>query len=299
MSSSKNTRFGLIDGWFHEKDDMWPGQQFCLQVDKVLLDINSKYQHIEVFESKTYGRVLVLDGVLQLTERDECSYQEMISHVPLFALKKAAQRVLIIGGGDGAVLSQVLQHKSVKEVTLCDIDGGVIEAARTFFPRFSKAFSDDRSTVCVMDGAKFLQQCVDEKRKFDAVIVDSSDPDGPASTLFGENFYKTIAQCLSEDGVLCAQGECFWLHLELIQPMLKMAKKYFKTVQYASTSVPTYPCGQIGFFICAPSLTSCATPARQPTTETLIDPDAIKFYTPEMHTASFVLPKFVKQKLEK
>lgn len=117
----------MENGWFFEKNQQWPGQAFGLEVDDVLVDKKTKFQHLTVFDSKTWGRVLTLDGVIQLTERDECSYQEMLAHIPLFSSDEAPETVLIVGGGDGGVLREVCRHRSVKRVVMCEIDEGVIE----------------------------------------------------------------------------------------------------------------------------------------------------------------------------
>ena len=125
LTFSDSAKDLIKDGWFSEKEAMWPGQRFCIEVDEVLANGKSDFQDILVFKSKTYGTVLVLDGVIQLTERDEHSYQEMIAHLPLFA-NKNPKKVLIIGGGDGGVLREVAKHSSVTEIHMCEIDRQVI-----------------------------------------------------------------------------------------------------------------------------------------------------------------------------
>lgn len=171
----------IKDGWFHEfNEKMWPGEAHSLQIEKVLYSEKSKFQDILVFKSKTYGNVLVLDGVIQITERDEFSYQEMIANLPLFS-HKDPKNVLVIGGGDGGVVREVARHTSVQKITLCEIDKMVVDTARKFFPEISSTLvNDKRVTVVYEDGATFLQK---HENEFDVIIVDSSDPVGKFTSL--------------------------------------------------------------------------------------------------------------------
>ena len=139
-SSSQDTL--IVDGWFGESETMWPGQRFSIQVEEVLLNGRSEFQDILVFKSKTYGTVLVLDGVIQVTERDEFSYQEMITHLPLFAHKNP-KKVLIIGGGDGGVLREVAKHPGVTEIHMCEIDRQVRKLSLTSLEKYLRQYSDD------------------------------------------------------------------------------------------------------------------------------------------------------------
>merc|ERR1719215_1875815 len=157
-----------------------------------------------VFDSTDWGRVLVLDGVIQLTERDESSYQEMMAHLPLFAHTEPKQ-VLVVGGGDGGVVREVAKHACVEKVTHCEIDEGVIEAAKKYFPTMAKGFASPKVNVIVGDGVAFVTEAAENS--YDVVIVDSSDPVGPAEGLFSPKFYAAVHRILKPGGVLCAQGE--------------------------------------------------------------------------------------------
>jgi len=276
------------DGWFSESECLWPGQRMSIQVEKVLLHERSDFQDVLVFQSKTYGKVLVLDGVIQLTERDEFAYQEMITHVPLMAHPNP-QRVLIIGGGDGGVLREVCKYDSVTEIFQCEIDPFVVKVAKQYFgDTLATSFDDPRVTLLHADGAKFLEE---SGKCFDVIIVDSSDPVGPAEALFESSFFKKARNALNpENGILCTQGECVWLHLKIINDVMKDCRELFPVVNYAYTTIPTYPSGQIGFVISSRSEHGIVSrPSRAPIAKIL---DSCRYYTPETHRAAFVLPKF-------
>ncbi|KAK7084823.1 hypothetical protein SK128_003815 [Halocaridina rubra] len=161
-----------LQGWYTERSPMWPGQAFSLQVKKVLLEKKSEFQHIQIFESTNYGKVLVLDGAIQCTERDECSYQEMITFLPLNS-HPSPKKVLIIGGGDGGVAREVAKHPAVEEIVQCEIDVKVIESCKDLIPSLGCGFNSPKLTLHTGDGAKFLEE-TDEK--FDVIITDASDP---------------------------------------------------------------------------------------------------------------------------
>ena len=278
----------IIDGWFHERGVMWPGQAMSLKVAKVLYHGRSKYQDVLVFESTHHGNVLVLDGVIQVTERDEHAYQEMIAHLPLYAHPNP-KKVLVIGGGDGGVLREVARHPSVEEIVICELDQDVIDVSKKYLPSLAKGYDDPRVTVKIMDGAKFMDENQDS---FDVIITDSSDPIGPASVLFETPFYNAMHGSLREGGIVCTQGECMWLHVDLIRPLVQSISKTFDSVEYAYTTIPTYPSGQIGFIIATKKRGSCREAARVPDEEVQ---KQLRYYTPDIHKASFVLPAFAER----
>ena len=241
-----------MNGWFSEiSDEMWPGQAMSLKMTEVLFKGKSDFQDVMVFQSQTYGKVLILDGVIQCTERDEFSYQEMIAHLPLCSINDAPKKVLVVGGGDGGVLREIVRHPTVERLDIAEIDGMVIDVSKKFFPGMSCGFDDPRVNVNVCDGIKFVGDA--EEGSYDAIIVDSSDPVGPASVLFEKPFFEKIYRALKPCGVLCTQGECIWLHAELIKDVLEMCKGIFVggSVQYGYCSIPTYPSWQIGFVMCS------------------------------------------------
>ncbi|XP_065002824.1 spermine synthase-like isoform X6 [Musa acuminata AAA Group] len=176
----------VVSGWFSnsslsDKDGkfmyfnnpMWPGEAHSLKVEKILYQGKSEFQEILVFQSSMYGKVLVLDGIVQLTERDECAYQEMIAHLPLCSIP-SPKTVLVIGGGDGGVLREIARHSSVEHIDICEIDKMVIDVCKQFFPDLSVGFDDPRVRLHVADGIKFLRDA--PEAMYDVIIVDSSDP---------------------------------------------------------------------------------------------------------------------------
>ena len=279
----------IRDGWFHETNSQWPGQAMSLQVQRILHVERSKFQDVLVFESTTYGNVLVLDGVIQCTERDEFSYQEMIAHLPL-ASHPNPERVLVIGGGDGGVLREVCKHPSVKEAILCDIDEAVPRVSKQYLPHMATGLSHPKSTVIIGDGFAFLQ---DPKNKgaFDVIITDSSDPVGPAEALFQKPYFQLLKEALKPGGHISTQAECLWVHLALIGDLRRSTKELFPVADYAFTTIPTYPSGQIGFVVCSLEPTRNV---REPVHQV---PDC-RYYNADVHRAAFVVPEFARRVIE-
>jgi len=277
-----------------EKNQQWPGQANSLEVKEVLSHCRSDFQDVLVFESTTWGKVLVLDGVIQLTERDEMSYQEMLAHIPMFS-HPDPKSVLIVGGGDGGMLREVVKHTGVEHVKMCEIDGKVIEASKEYFPKQSTGFADPRADLLIGDGLAFARAAADET--YDVIIVDSSDPVGPADGLFSKDFYANAHRILKPNGILATQGECLWVNGEFIEILLKENLAPFASAEYASIQVPTYPSGQIGCCIgrkagATSTLPSCREPAR----EVPADMD-LRYYSKDMHQAAFALPAFMAKRL--
>ena len=271
---------------------MWPGQGQSLSCDEVLFNGKSEFQHLTIFENKQgpWGTVMALDGAIQLTDKDEFVYHEMMAHVPLFSHPNP-KTVCIIGGGDGGVMREVLRHESVESCVLCDIDGLVIEQAKVHFPEVASSFAHPKATTIVGDGAAFLR---DKTEAFDVIIVDSSDPEGPASVLFGEAFYTDVKRALKPGGIVCSQGESIWLHKDLIEKMmtfLRTGSVAFPSVLYGLIHVPTYPCGSIGCLISSKDGTpdDVLMPKREPSATTL---PQLKYYDANVHRAAFTLPRF-------
>ncbi|CAL0314056.1 unnamed protein product [Lupinus luteus] len=296
VSNDPNGISAVIPGWFSEISPMWPGEAHSLKVEKILFQGKSDYQNVMVFQSSTYGKVLVLDGVIQLTERDECAYQEMITHLPLCSIPNP-KKVLVIGGGDGGVLREVARHSSVEKIDICEIDKMVIDVSKQFFPDIAVGYEDKRVTLHVGDGVAFLKAV--PEGTYDAVIVDSSDPIGPAQELFEKPFFESIARALRPGGVVCTQAESIWLHMHIIEDIVANCRQIFKgSVNYAWTTVPTYPSGMIGFMVC--STEGPAVDFKHPINpidenDTQHSARPLKFYNSELHTAAFCLPSFAKK----
>jgi len=283
----------IKNGWFVEASDMWPGQAMSLKVNQILHHEKSQYQDVLVFESSDYGTVLVLDNVIQCTERDEFSYQEMITHLAMNSHPNP-KKVLVIGGGDGGVLREVVKHDTVEEAILCDIDEAVIRVSKKYLPSMSIGFQHPAVKVHIGDGFKFLE---DRKNEFDVIITDSSDPEGPAESLFQKPYFELLNGALREGGVITTQAENQWLHIALISKLKKSCQEVFPVVEYAYTTIPTYPSGQIGFMIC------CKDPDRnvkEPLRSWSQEEEErlCRYYNKDIHRASFVLPNFARKALQ-
>ncbi|PWY81164.1 spermine synthase [Aspergillus eucalypticola CBS 122712] len=283
----------IKDGWFSEQSGMWPGQAMNLKVNQILHHEKSKYQDVLVFESSDYGTVLVLDNVIQCTERDEFSYQEMITHLAMNSHPNP-KKVLVIGGGDGGVLREVVKHETVEEATLCDIDEAVIRVSKKYLPGMSIGFQHPNVKVHVGDGFQFLKE---RQNEFDVIITDSSDPEGPAESLFQKPYFELLRDALREGGVITTQAENQWLHLSLITDLKKSCKEVFPVAEYAYTTIPTYPSGQIGFMVCCKDATrNVKEPVRSWTREE--EEKLCRYYNQDIHRASFVLPNFARKALD-
>ena len=298
----------IVNGWLEEKNVLWPGQRFSLQLKggagaKLLHEEHSDYQHLQVFDSETYGRVLVLDGAIQLTERDEFAYQEMIVHLPMFAHPRP-ERVLIVGGGDGGVLREVLRHASVTRAVMCEIDRKVCEVGKRFFENTlsvefanpasdvqSERTKDPRAELHYEDASLYMAK---HQNEFDVIIVDSSDPVGPAEALYSSKFYSDMHAALRPGGIVCTQGECQFLHADLISKVMRDAKALYPVVDYAFSSVPTYPSGQIGYIIAHKGSREVRVPTRAVPAAMAAK---LRYYSSAIHSAAFVLPAFMAAKL--
>ncbi len=292
--SAELTHPTIKDGWFREiSDTMWPGQAMALRVKKILHVEQSKYQDVLVFESTDYGNVLVLDNVIQATERDEFSYQEMITHLAMNSHPNP-KKVLVIGGGDGGVLREVIKHESVEEAVLCDIDEAVIRVSKEYLPEMSASYKHPKVKTHIGDGFKFLD---DYKNTFDVIITDSSDPEGPAESLFQKPYFQLLKEALTEKGVITTQAENIWLHMKIITDLKKACKEVFPVAEYAYTTIPTYPSGQIGFMVCSKDANAnVKTPLRSISEEQ--EAKLYRYYNKAIHSASFVLPTWAAKALE-
>jgi spermidine synthase len=225
----------MPEHWFTEADPFSP-VNYRYAVTRVLHERRSAIQEIKVLEHSFFGRMLVLDDVVQLTERDEFLYHEMLAHVPMHS-HAAPERVLVIGGGDGGTLRECLKHSPVKSATLVDIDPEVSEVSRQFFPRLAVSFADRRSALKPGDGAAFLRET---REKFDVILVDAPDPVGPARTLTTPEFYRSAHAALNEGGVFAMQTESLHFHLEFIQHVQGTLRGIFPQVALYAAPLATY-----------------------------------------------------------
>ncbi|XP_028557178.1 spermidine synthase 1 isoform X3 [Dendrobium catenatum] len=207
-------------------------------------------------------------------------------------------QVLVIGGGDGGVLREVSRYPSVEQINICEIDKMVVDVSKQFFPNLAVGFEDPRVNLHIGDGVAFLKNA--PEGTYDAVIVDSSDPIGPAQELFEKPFFESVARALRPGGVVCTQAESIWLHMHIIEAIVSNCRQVFKgSVNYAWTTVPTYPSGVIGFMLC--STEGPQVDFQHPVHKIDESDDLnkskgpLKFYNPEIHSAAFCLPSFAKR----
>jgi len=272
---------------FFEENSEYP-VKIGVEITKRIESVQSPFMKIDVYETARCGNMLVLDGAIQLTHWDNNAYHEMIAHVPLMTHHNP-KKVLIIGGGDGGTLSEVVKYHTLNDITLCDIDGAVIEISKKHFPEFAAGFTDPRVTVVIQDAAQYIKNF---QNTFDIIIVDASDPDGPASVLYSHAFYQDLYNALTDDGIIVAQAESPFFHTDLIAQWHARNKQLFTYADYYYTLVPTYPSGVIGFTYCAKRYhyTNALRLNRAPLPN-------LRYYTPALHQASFILPAFFAERL--
>ena len=256
MGESKEREIGLVDFdpkkdqtldlWFQDSIEFGHGFSIRIKIKNVLYHARSRYQEIAILETEKLGRMLVIDGITMLTEWDEFAYHEMITHGPLLVHPKPA-KVLIIGGGDGGTVREVLKHPEVEKVHICEIDEEVVKACRKYLPSLASSLDDPRVKILYEDGARFVAE---QSETYDIIIVDSTDPIGPGQILFHENFYKDMKKALSKQGIAVTQCESIFLHQHVIKEVFSFAQKIFPKLGYYYALVPTYPSGVSGFFFC-------------------------------------------------
>ena len=253
------------------------------KVKRVLYEKKSAFQKIEIIENDFYGRVLFLDGLVQTTEKDEFFYHEMLVH-PALACHPRPEKVLIIGGGDGGALREVLRHP-VKKTWLVEIDQEVIKACEKYFPWLDESLSDPRAELAIADGFDFIQRTTE---KFEVIIVDSSDPVGPSAILHARDFYLKLKKILKPDGIIVAQAGSQLLHLQEHRQKARFLRRMFRFARFYFGPVPTYPVGTW----CYNFLSDRIDPL---TVKKLRIPEGLKYYNAKVFAASFAAPVFFEQ----
>ena len=278
------------------EETLHEGIGFCFEIDRLIHETRTEHQHLVIFENRVFGRVMMLDGVTQLTTADEFIYHEMMAHVPLMALPRPRD-VLIIGGGDGGVLREVLRHGSVRRAVLCEIDAQVIELAQRYFPEISDgAFADPRVEIVIMDGTRHVAET---KAAYDAILVDSTDPVGPGAVLFTSAFYAACRKALKPGGVLVTQNGVPFLQAEELAASLGHFRALFADARAYLATTPTYVGGPMAYGWASdnPDLRQVCVADLHARMERLkgFSP---RYYTPEVHKAAFALPAYVKVLVE-
>ena len=272
--------------WFYETlhEDIklgFKGKQICSK--------KTAYQSCKIYETPRFGQMLILDGAIQTTEKDEFIYHEMLTH-PLLLTHPKPEKVLIIGAGDGGILREVLKHR-VKEVTLVEIDEEVINFSKKHLPSLNNgSFNDRRAKVIIGNGAKYIQET---KEKFDIVIIDSPDPIGPAKILFSKGFYKNVFSILNNNGLMIRQTGSTILQLDILKKNHQILKSIFPYITIQIAAIPTYIVGFFSFIIASKSINlqkqSYQTISKRYSNLNL----NTKYYNPDIHFASTKLPNYI------
>jgi len=267
------------------------GFRMTYEVERVIHEARTEHQHLVLFENKFFGKMLMLDGATQITSRDEYVYQEMMSHVPLFAHGRARE-VLIVGGGDCGIAEEVLKHKSVTRLTQVEIDASVVEFAKEHFPEFTEpVFADKRFECVIDDGMKYVTET---NRRYDVIIVDSTDPQGPGAVLFTREFYAGCKRCLNKGGALVTQNGVPFLQADELITSIGHFRALFADAACYIAAVPTYVGG-----LMAMGFASDDRRLRRASVRMLTERYgkagrfATRYWTPDAHVGAFALPRFI------
>ncbi|MFK7694862.1 polyamine aminopropyltransferase [Paenibacillus sp. HJGM_3] len=267
--------------WYTEKQTEHYG--ITAQITETLVREQTQFQDLAIIDTIEFGRMLVLDGMVMTTEKDEWVYHEMVAHPALFTHPNP-KHVLIVGGGDGGVVREVMKHKAVEKAVLVDIDGKVIEYSKKFLPSIAAELDNPRVEVIVNDGFMHIH---DHKNTYDVIMVDSTEPVGPAVELFTRGFYQGIFESLKEDGIFVAQTDNPWFKADLIRTVNRDVREIFPIVRVYCANIPTYPSGLWTFTMGSKKADPLEVDEKQiPELDT-------KYYSPRLHKAAFALPKFV------
>ena len=272
--------------WFTEKHTKNLG--ITLKIKTALFHGKSEYQVIDVLDTFEFGRMLLLDGLVMITERDEFVYHEMITHIPI-CVHPNPSNILVIGGGDGGTIREILRHPEVKRADLVEIDKLVIEKSMEFFPSVSSKLKDPKVNIIIKDGIRYIKE---HRNEYDVIIIDSTDPIGPGEGLFKREFYKSVFDSLKEDGIMVAQTESPFVNENLVANIFKNIKAIFPIVKMYTASIPTYPGGYWSFSFGSKKYD----PIKDFNQKRAADIQAqLKYYNSDIHKASFALPNFVQK----
>lgn len=279
----------MMDLWYSEYYS--EHVRFSMRMKEQLQSFQSEYQQIDVFDSYEFGRVLTLDGVVMLTQKDEFIYHEMMTHVPMASNPKI-KKILVIGAGDGGTVARLCKYNTIEKIDVVEIDEAVVNTCHIFFPELANSFQDPRVHVMFADGLKYIRTI---ENQYDLIIVDSTDPFGPGEGLFTKEFYGNCFNALTEDGILVNQMESPYYEddAKAMKRAFGRIKSRFPIAHAYQAHIPTYPSGHwiFGF----------ASKNQEP----ICDVEAwtnfhitTKYYTTDLHTGCFALPAYVKRMLE-
>ena len=273
--------------WINEN---WENVEIRYRIKKILKEMQTEFQHLVLVDSYEYGKMLLLDGVVQTTEKDEFIYHEMMTHVPLFS-HSDPKNVLIVGGGDGGILREVLKHDVVEKITLVEIDPLVIDFCKEHLPLISDgAFDDKRTDLIIADGAVYLENT---SNQYDIVIVDSPDPIGPAQILFSKSFYSSVAKAMKPGAIMVRQTGSVHMQAEEQNQAYGLLKDIFNQTAFYVYTVPTYVGGLFSTIFC-----SCNIDPKMVDSETIekkFDHNKFRtrYYTPHIHVGAFYTLPFM------
>ena len=270
------------------------GYRQSFDIDTVLYKRKTPFQDLIIFHNKFWGDVLALDGIVQLTERDEFIYHEMIAHVPAFAHPNL-KNVLVIGGGDGGVLRELLKHEKIEKIKLVEIDEEVINLSKKYLPKISDgAFDNKKVEVIITDGIKYVK---DSQEKFDLIILDSTDPVGCGEVLFTDTFYKSCKAILNPGGLITAQSGVPFFQLEQLKQTMSSFSSIFNDWSIYSTAIPIFIGGVMAFAWGTDDINLRKTPLETINKRFLDSKISTKYYNPDIHLASFAIPEYVADNL--
>lgn len=280
--------------WYEET--LYPEWQQRVKMDHVIQLENTELQDLAIFENNRFGRVLALDGVIQCTQADEFVYHEMMAHIPLIAHGQA-EKVLIIGGGDGGMLREVTRHKNLKKIVLVEIDHSVIDFSKKYLPMLSQgAFDDPRLELVIADGSQFVKNT---NERFDVIICDSTDPIGPAQVLFTQEFYADCKNILNPHGIFVNQNGVPFLQVDELKDTYQRRKSSFADTSFYIAPVPTYVGGFMAFGWATDDFSYRDIPLEVLEKRIGALGGELKYYNAEIHKASFALPNFIKREIIK
>ena len=285
------TEAGMGDLW-----NVWYGELhnglsgLTVKVDRIIESTESEFQRIDVLESKDFGKMLVLYGSLMACDNDNNAYNEMLTHVPLF-VHPAPRKVLIIGGGDGGALTEVMKHPEVESCLMCEIDKMVVETSKKHFPYLTKGLDDPRAKVVYQDGKDFIR---DTKDLFNVILLDLSDPVGPAADLFQKKFHQQVFQRLNADGIMVAQSESPFYNQDTVRAMYRNLREIFPIVKMYTCFMPIYPSTFWSFAFCSKKYDPIADFDEKRCARLHL---TTRYYNAETHRGSFMLPEFVRKLL--
>jgi spermidine synthase len=272
--------------WYTEKQTETFG--ITARIKETLVTEKTGFQELAVIDTEQFGRMLVLDGMVMTTEKDEFVYHEMVAH-PLLFTHPNPKQVLVVGGGDGGVIREVLKHPKVEKAVLVEIDDKVIEYSKKFLPGIAGELDHPRVEVIVNDGYMHIH---DFKDTYDVIMVDSTEPVGPAVNLFTRGFYQGIYDALKEDGMFVAQTDNPWFKADLIQTVHKDVREVFPIVRVYCANIPTYPSGLWTFTMGSKKYDPLQVDEAE------IPEIKTRYYTPRLHKAAFALPRFVEELIQ-